>query len=93
MSNFRSTRYARLKQARRREGIAAYYRHKADAARIPENENVLRTRVSADVVVTIKFKGQPQMQFSTYRTPWGGWTISPTLAGQKVQQMMLHATT
>jgi hypothetical protein len=86
MSNFRSTRYARLKQARRREGIAAYYRHKADAARIPENENVLRTRVSADVVVTIKFKGQPQM-------PWGGWTISPTLAGQKVQQMMLHATT
>jgi putative NIF3 family GTP cyclohydrolase 1 type 2 len=29
MSNYRSTRYARLAQINRREGIAAYYRHKA----------------------------------------------------------------
>jgi hypothetical protein len=92
MSNYRSTRYAKIKRARRREGIEAYYRHKEAAARISENENVFRPpRQSADAVVTIKIKGQPQMQFSSYKDPWGGWTISPTLAGKKVQQVLMRA--
>jgi hypothetical protein len=78
-----------MKQARRREGIAAYYRHKAASELIPENENVYRPRSKADAVVTIKLRDQPQMQFSSYRTPFG-WTISPTLAGKKVQQVLLN---
>ena len=31
-----------------------------------------------------------QIQFSTYKTPYG-WTISPTLAGKKVQQVLMNA--
>ena len=77
-----------MKQVLRREGIAAYYRHKAEAGLIPENENVVRPKICADAVVTIKLRDQPQMQFSSYRTPFG-WTISPTLAGKKVQQVLL----
>ena len=89
MSNYRSTRYAKLRQTKRREGIAAYYRHKAAAELIPENENVfVPPKPLPDVVVTIKCKGHPRMQFSSFRLP-NGWTISPTLAGQKIQQVML----
>jgi hypothetical protein len=54
---------------------------------IQENDNVFKPpKPSADAVVIIRIKGQPQMQFSTWKDPWGGWTISPTLAGKKVQQ-------
>ena len=59
------------------------------AALIPENKNVFRPKISPDAVVIVKLKGHPQMQFSSYRTPWNGWTISPTLAGQKIQQAMI----
>jgi len=90
MSNYRSTRYAKLKQAVKRDRIAAYYSHRAAAELIPEPTKTPTPRVSADAVVTIKIKGQPQMQFSSYRTPWG-WTVSPTLAGKKVQQVLMHA--
>jgi hypothetical protein len=58
---------------------------------IPDNKHVFNPRPKADVVVKIKFRGKPQIQFSNYRTPWGGWTISPTLAGRKVTQVLLHA--
>lgn len=57
---------------------------------IPENDNVFRPKIQADAVVIIKLRDQPQMQFSTYKTPFG-WTISPTIAGKKVQQVLLHA--
>jgi hypothetical protein len=46
---------------------------------------------TADAVVTIKIKGHSQMQFSSYKMPWGGWSISPTLAGKKVQQVLMRA--
>ena len=86
------SRFSKIKASRRREGIAAYYRHKEAAALIPENENVFKPpKPTADAVVIIRIKGQPQMQFSTYKDPWGGWTISPTLAGQKVQQVLMRA--
>ena len=89
MSRFKSTTWKAIK---RRQGIEAYYRHKSDAALILENKNVLKPKKpSADVVVTIKIKGQPQMQFSSYKDPWGGWSISPTLAGKKVQQVLMRA--
>ena len=91
MSNYRSTRYARLAQIKRREGIAAYYQHKAEAELIPETAKAFRPRVSADARVTIWLKGQPSMTFSSYKTPFGGWTISPTLAGKKVQQVLMRA--
>ena len=74
-----------------RAKIRAFYSHKAAADLIPENENVFKPKISPDAVVKIKLKGQPQMQFSTYKTPWGSWTISPTMAGKKVQQVLLHA--
>lgn len=57
---------------------------------IPENNNVSRPGIQADAVVIIKLRGQPQMQFSSFKTPFG-WTISPTLAGKKVQQVLLRA--
>jgi hypothetical protein len=89
MSRFKS---ATWKAAIRRQNIAAYYRYKAAAELIPENENVFVPRSSGpDVVVTIKIKGQPQMQFSSYKLPHGNWTISPTLAGKKVQQVLMRA--
>ena len=88
MSNYRSASYRRAVQA---QNIRAYYRRKAASELIPENENVFRPKISPDVVVVIKVKGRPQMQFSSYRTPCGGWSISPTLAGRKVQQVLLHA--
>ena len=75
----------------RRHNIEAYYRHKAEAELIPENENVFKPKIQADAVVIIKLRGQPQMQFSSYKTPFGGWTISPTLAGKKVQQVLMRA--
>ena len=91
MSNYRSTRYAKWKQSVRRESITAYYQHKEETKLILENKNIFKPRKSsADAVVTIKLKGQPQMQFSSYKLPHG-WTISPTLAGQKVQQVLLRA--
>jgi hypothetical protein len=89
MSNYRSTRYAKVRAAHRRQGISAYYQRKAASELIPENEHVFRPKISPDAVVIVKLKGHPQMQFSSYRTPWGGWSISPTLAGAKVQQTMI----
>jgi hypothetical protein len=72
--------------------IRRHYKHKALAELIPENESVFyATKPSADAVVIIRIKGQPQMQFSTYKNPFGGWTISPTLAGKKVQQVLMRA--
>jgi hypothetical protein len=88
MSRFHSSTW---KAAIRRGSISAYYRHKAEAELIPENENVFRPKIRPDAVVTIKLKDQPQMQFSTYKLPNGEWTISPTLAGKKVQQVLLRA--
>jgi hypothetical protein len=86
------SRFCKIKAHRRREGIAAYYRHKEAAALIQENDNVFKPpKPSADAVVIIRIKGQPQMQFSTYKDPWGGWSISPTLAGKKVQQVLMRA--
>ena len=86
MSGYRSSAY---RESVRQQKIRAYYRKKESAALIPENENVFRPRISPDAVVIIRLKGHPQMQFSSYRTPWSGWTISPTLAGQKIQQAMI----
>lgn len=91
MSNFRSTRYARMKQARKRDGIAAYYQHKTKAALIPENEHVFNCRPKANAKVILWFDDKPQMQISLYRMPCGGWSISPTLAGKKVQQVLMRA--
>jgi hypothetical protein len=88
MSRFHSSTW---KAAIRRGNIAAYYQHKAASELIPENESVFRPKIRPDVVVTIKLKDQPQMQFSTYKLPNGGWTISPTLAGKKVQQVLMRA--
>jgi hypothetical protein len=90
MANYRSTRYTRFKQARRREGIEAYYRHKAAAELIPENDHVMRPKIRANASIIMWFDDKPQMQFSLYRLPWG-WSISPTLAGQKVQQVLMRA--
>lgn len=76
----------------RRDRIEAYYRHKEAADLIPENDNVFKPKkLVADAVIIIRIKGHPQMQFSTYKDPWGGWTISPTLAGKKVQQVLMRA--
>jgi len=86
MSHWKSSR---CKSIIRHHKIDAYYRHKAAAELIPENKKVFRPKISPDAVVIIKLKGQPQMQFSTYKTPWNSWTISPTLAGKKVQQVLL----
>ena len=69
--------------------IRAWAKHKESAALIPENKAVFCPRVSADVVISIKLKGHPSMSFRSYRTPWNSWTISPTLAGQKIQQAMI----
>lgn len=88
MSRFHSST---CKAAIRRDHIAAYYQHRAASELISENENVYRPKIRPDAVVTIKLKDQPQMQFSTYKLPNGGWTISPTLAGKKVQQVLLRA--
>ena len=87
MSLWKSNSY---KSVIRHQKIDAYYRHKAAAELIPENENVCRPKTSPDAVIIIKLKNHPQMQFSTYRTPWNSWTISPTLAGKKVQQVLLN---
>ena len=87
MSRFNKASY---KAMIRRQNIESYYRHKSAAEAIPENENVYRPRIHADAVVIIKIRGQPQMQFSSYKTPFG-WTISPTLAGKKVQQVLMRA--
>lgn len=88
MARYKSTTW---KAMIRRQNIEAYYRHKAATELIPENENVFKPKIQADAVVIIKLRGQPQMQFSSYKTPWGGWSVSPTLAGKKVQQVLLHA--
>ena len=89
MSRFKSSTW---KAAKRRQGIEAYYRQKESAALISENENVFKPpKPSADAAIIIRIKGQPQMQFSTYKDPWGGWSISPTLAGKKVQQVLMRA--
>ena len=74
MRHYKSTAYVKSK-------IRHFYRRKELAALIPDNQNVFKPKISADAVVKIKLKGQPQIQFSTYRTPFG-WTISPTLAGR-----------
>ena len=70
--------------------IRSHYLGKLKSASIKENRNVYCPRVKADAVVKIKLQGQPQIQFSTYKTPYG-WTISPTLAGKKVQQVLMNA--
>ena len=89
MARYKSSSYGKKKYVAAK--IRAYYRHKEAAALIPENENIFRPRVSADAIIKIQLKGQPQMQFSTYKDPWGGWSISPTLAGKKVQQVLMRA--
>lgn len=88
MSRFKSSAYG--KKAYVAQKIRAFYAHKARAELIPENKNVFTPRASADAVIIIRLKGQPQMQFSTYKDPWGGWTISPTLAGKKVQRVLMN---
>jgi len=71
--------------------IRAWVHHKQMAELIPENEHVFNQRpAAADAVVIIRIKGQPQMQFSSYKTPFG-WSISPTMAGKKVQQVLMRA--
>ena len=87
MARYHSTAYG--KKAYIASKIRAWARHKELSSLIPENKNVYHPKISADAVVIIRLKGQPQMQFSTSRTPFG-WTISPTLAGQKVQQVLLN---
>ena len=87
MARYRSTAYG--KKAYVSAKIRNFYRHKQISELIPENETVFMPRPKADATIIIRLRGQPQMQFSTSRTPWG-WTISPTLAGKKVQQVLLH---
>jgi hypothetical protein len=89
MARYRQSSYAR--KAYVLSKIRLWAAQKAAAESIPENLNVFRPRPSADAVVKIKIKGQPQIQFSTYKTPWGGWSVSPTLAGKKVQQVLMRA--
>ena len=90
MSRYRANTFG--KKAYIASKIRNFYRHKQIAALIPENENTFNPeKPSADAVVIIRIKGQPQMQFSTYKDPWGGWSISPTLAGKKVQQVLMRA--
>ena len=87
MARYHSTSYG--KRAYVASKIRNFYRHKQAAALIPENKTVFAPRPKADAVIIVRLKGHPQMQFSSYRTPWNGWTISPTLAGQKIQQSMI----
>lgn len=90
MSRYRASTFG--KRAYINAKIRNFYSRKQAAELIPENDHVFKPRMpKADAVIIIRLKGQPQMQFSTYRDPWGGWTISPTLAGKKVQQVLLHA--
>lgn len=88
MSGYRSTGFNKRKYVEQK--IRAWIHHKQMAELIPDNENVFKPRIKADAVIIIRLRDQPQMQFSTYRTPFG-WTVSPTLAGRKVQQILLHA--
>lgn len=88
MSRYRSTTYG--KKAYIASKIRAWHRHEQAAELIPENEHVFLPKIKPDATIIIRLKGQPQMQFSTYRTPWGSWSISPTLAGKKVQQVLMH---
>jgi hypothetical protein len=87
MARYKSSSYG--KKAYISSKIRNFYRHKAAAELIPENSNVFVPKVKADAVIIIRLRGHPQMQFSSYRTPWNSWTISPTLAGQKIQQAMI----
>ena len=86
MNNYRSAGYRKsVKQAR----IRAYYRRKSMAELITENKNVFIPKVEPDIKVTIKLRGHPAMSFRSSIMPWGGWSISPTPAGAKVQQTMI----
>ena len=86
MDRYHSSSYG--KRAHLAAKIRNFYHCKHLANIIPENKAVFSPRLKADAVIIVRLKGQPQMQFSTSRTPFG-WTISPTLAGRKVQQVLL----
>ena len=89
MSNWKSARYAKCRQHTRREAIAAYYRHKAESALIPENENVAKPKIKHSLKITLKFQSEPQMTLTVDLMPWGAWSVSPTEMGKKIQQSML----
>lgn len=86
MKYWRSKSY---RAAARRNGIEAYYRKKAASEQIPENDNVINPKIKHDCKIIIKLRGQPQMTLTTDRMPWGGWSVSPTKVGQKLQQVLL----
>jgi hypothetical protein len=79
-----------VNRIKRQQAISNYYARRAASESIPENTNVSKPQITADARITIKLKDQPSMTFSTYKMPWGGWSISPTLAGRKVQQVLLN---
>jgi hypothetical protein len=77
------------RKAARRRGIEAYYRKKAASEAIPENENVCKPKIRHSLKTILKFDHEPQMTLTVDILPWGGWSISPTAIGKKIQQAMI----
>jgi hypothetical protein len=84
---YKTPEYLRSPEGRKRTRMKQ--RLKKAKAVLKEKESAKAAKPTLFATIIIKLKGHPQMQFSSYRMPWGGWTISPTLAGAKVQQTMI----
>lgn len=73
---------ANQRAAKERKRIARAQREEP----LPDTSHVRLPRVKTSgfkVVITCLADGE-RVQFTAHRTPWGGLSISPTLAGQKV---------
>ena len=86
---YKTPEYLRSPEGRKRTRMKQ--RLKKAKAMLKEKESAKASKPTLFATIIIRLKGQPQMQFSTYKTPFGGWTISPTLAGKKVQQVLMRA--
>jgi hypothetical protein len=84
---YKTPEYLRSPEGRKR--TLRKQRLKKSKAMLKEKETAKANKPILFATIIIKLKGHPQMQFSSYRTPWNSWTISPTLAGQKIQQAMI----
>ena len=87
MSRYRASSYG--KKAYIASRIRNFYKHKAKAELIPENENVIKPKIRHSLKIVLKFDGEPQMTISVDLTPWGAWSVSPTAIGKKIQQGMI----
>jgi hypothetical protein len=86
---YRTPEYLRSPEGRKKTRIKQ--RLKKAKAMLKEKESAKAAKPILFATIIIKLRDQPQMQFSSYKTPFGGWTISPTLAGKKVQQVLMRA--